>query len=142
MKQCLVYIVLIVTIMSACGSDDGMLDDEGKVSKTYLDVSPTSFDFKAEGGTANISISSNASWSFEKDNTIKWITFNGLSGSGNAFVTITVSANTGKKRETTFTVNSGEISKAVKVTQEATVIPADGDNIPPSAAKTMRVSPF
>jgi hypothetical protein len=83
-----------------------------------LEVSPSSLDFTAIGGSKQISVTSNVSWTVSKEGS--WMTVNTVSHSGNNTITVTTAANTTTSRRTaTVTVSGGSLTHTITVTQEA-----------------------
>jgi hypothetical protein len=82
-----------------------------------LDVSPTSYNFVASGGTSStITVTSNQSWTVS-DNA-SWLTTSKTSGSNSSTFTMTATANAStSSRSATVTVEGGGITRTVSVTQ-------------------------
>lgn len=98
-----------------------------------LSVNTTSLEFEKDGGTQNITITSNTSWTITCPD---WCTLSKTSGSDNATITVTVGKNEKTERREGQIVVSGEgVNKAtVNVSQKAgsNSSPNPGDNLPPS----------
>ncbi len=95
-----------------------------------LDVSKTSISFPVEGGTENVTITSNDHWSV--DSLTSWLQLSQTSGnSGNVEIQLTAGLNdTGSTRSTTLSISlkNGEIQQLVKVSQDSQGVPvAQGD---------------
>ncbi len=105
--------LLWVTTIS-CGNTNN--DEE-----PLLDVSKTLISIPVEGGTENITITSNAHWSI--DGLTSWLELNQTSGnSGDIEIQLTAGLNnTGSTRSTTLSIslNNGEIQRQVKVSQDS-----------------------
>jgi hypothetical protein len=86
-----------------------------------LDVNPTSLSFTASGGTLNVTVTSNDSWTVSSNQS--WCTVSETSGSNTKTITITAAANSSAdSRSATVSIkgtNSG-ITKDISVTQEGT----------------------
>jgi len=128
------FLITIVTFLFAIAAcQDG--NDFGEGYKTIPDpippkhqdtlkVSSTSHDFKPEGETWNLDVTSNVSWNISKQP--QWITVDtdGYSGSKTVKLTATEN-NTGKVRKDTvsFTTANGSITRDVVCTQSPIVVP-------------------
>ena len=86
-----------------------------------LNVSPTTYNFPAGGGTSSaITVTSNQSWTVS--NNASWLTTSRISGSENNTFTMTATANTSSSsRNATVTVSGGGITREISVTQEPEV---------------------
>ncbi|MDR0892541.1 MAG: cellulase family glycosylhydrolase [Mediterranea sp.] len=121
--------------LSAC-SDNGK-EEDGK--ETALTLSPESFTFPAEGGTATLTVSSSLRIRLSSD--ADWCTATTGSAQGTAqtqVYTVTASANAAyQARTATLTVSAGSESKQVTVSQAAAeepVVPdTPSDQLPPDA---------
>ena len=82
-----------------------------------LTVSPTSLSVGSAAGTSTIAVTSNVSWTTTDNQT--WITVTPASGSNNANITVSVTANTGAARSGTVTVTGGSITQTINVSQSA-----------------------
>ena len=87
-----------------------------KTKVVELNVNPMAVSLAAAAGDERVAISCNDAWTATK--TADWITLSAASGTGNASLKITVTANESlSKREADVTVAAGELSRVVKVTQ-------------------------
>ena len=84
----------------------------------YLNTSPTSLSFGSGASSSSLTITSNSSWSIT-DNA-SWLSVNTTSGTGNATVSVSVTANTSAARNATITITyAGGLTKTVSVSQAA-----------------------
>jgi len=84
----------------------------------FFELDKTVLIFEIEGGSQNISVSSNRTWTIS--NNADWITVLPMSGNGNATVAITALENeTFEVRETTLTFSSETKTVTVEITQRA-----------------------
>ena len=92
-----------------------------------LNVSPTSYNFPANGGTSSvISITSNQSWTISSN--APWLTTSKTSGSGNSTFTITAAANASTSpRSGTVTVTGGGKTGTISISQDGTNTPQQTD---------------
>ena len=87
-----------------------------KTKVVELNVNPMAVSLTAAAGDERVAISCNDAWTATK--TADWITLSAASGTGNASLKITVTANESlSKREADVTVAAGELTRVVKVTQ-------------------------
>lgn len=87
-------------------------------SNNTLTVTPAALSFTAGAGSSTFAIASNGSWTVSDDQT--WITTTPTTGTSNANVAVSVTANTGATARTgTITVTGGGITRTVSVTQAA-----------------------
>ncbi len=99
----------------------------GSSQEATLSVSPASVDIPQEGGSAEVTVTSdNSNWSVDNSTLGDWLS---CSVSGNV-ITFSAGANTDTKRSATVTVkhSNGTLTKTVKVSQEGAVI-ADALNL-------------
>ncbi len=99
----------------------------------YMSVNTNALEFEKDGGSLNITISSNTSWSITCPD---WCTLSTKSGNGDTTITVTAAKNESKEQRVGQIVVSGEGVNAVNVsiTQKAGTgtEPNPGDNPPPS----------
>ncbi|GHT55199.1 hypothetical protein FACS189446_6210 [Bacteroidia bacterium] len=83
-----------------------------------LTVSPSSYNFPANGGTSSaITVTSNVSWTVSDD--ASWLTTSKTSGSNNSTFTMTATANTStSSRNAEVSVTGGGITREISVTQD------------------------
>lgn len=95
-----------------------------------LTVSPETLKIAAAGGTENVTITSNGSWSVSVPSDATWCKPNVTSGKGNSTLTITVEANsTSTARSANIVVKCSNVEKRIQVNQDAgVIIPSEGDN--------------
>ena len=117
---------------------------------TFLEVTPTLFEFEASGGSKTIHVNSNISWKlnwFNSSYTMEYITFSPDQGTNNGTVTFTAKANTdawdrftefmfthadyenGKPEtnlSTVFTVNQKGASPLLEVSESELIFPSSG----------------
>ena len=94
------------------------VNQEASPDPHFLEVSPLSFNFGKEGGSAEITIGCDTDWTSDLEST--WATLSASSGFGNATVTLTVAPNSvTEPRTLSFKVTSGVLDKLLTVTQEA-----------------------
>ena len=88
-----------------------------EITSAQLDVSTTSINFAASGGTRNFGITAKAvTWTITSS--AQWATVNTVSGSSDATITVSASANTTTSpRTATITVKGGDITRTVSITQ-------------------------
>jgi len=109
-KLCKPVIVLFALslIISGCKKDE----------PHFFELDKTTLSFEIEGGSQNIAISSNETWTIS--NNADWITVSPQSGNGNATVTIIASENEAfEARKTTLTFSSETKIVTIEVTQGA-----------------------
>jgi hypothetical protein len=82
-----------------------------------LTVSPATLNFTSSAGNNNVSVTSNVSWTVTDNQS--WISASPASGSNNATVAVSVTANTGAARNGTVTITGGGITRTVAVSQGA-----------------------
>lgn len=82
----------------------------------------TSFvNFKAEGGSEDISVTSNVEWTVSTNGA--WISVSETSGNNNGSFILNCTENTElKNRETTIEINGGDIARSIRITQDAAVL--------------------
>ena len=105
----------------------------------YISVSPSTLPFDYDGGTQNVSVLSNGSWTATPD--ADWFTLGVTSGNGNAEVTVTASENevmeprlgfvtflleTGESTQLTIKQDGAPDPHYLEVTPEAVTIDKDG----------------
>ena len=135
MKNYIWLFILLLTCSCGGGGDDP--GDSPVMSKDFINVVQNA-EIPGDGGTQQISISSNCSWTIFKG--ADWISVTPTSGNNNETISLTAPKNTtGKERKTTLTITGGkDISRTVTVTQAKatdssnTQVPGADDNIPPS----------
>jgi uncharacterized protein YjdB len=82
-----------------------------------LNVSPSSLNFAATGGSQTLTVASSVAWTAVSSET--WATVSVASGSGNGTVTVWASANSGStSRTATITFTGGGMTRTVNVTQD------------------------
>lgn len=98
-----------------------------------LSVNTTSLEFEKDGGSQNITITSNTSWTITCP---EWCTISKTSGSDNATITVTVGKNEKtEKRDSQIVISGDGVNAAtINVSQKAGTSsgPNSGDNLPPS----------
>ena len=93
-----------------------VIKQEGAVAT--FSVTPDSLSFTSDGGSKALTVSSNQSWTVSSG--MSWLTLSETSGTGDAALTLTATANTStERREGRVTFKAGENSYEVAVTQEA-----------------------
>lgn len=86
------------------------------VTTDTLTISPTSYnESTGNGGSFNITVTSNTTWSVS-DNAA-WVSFSGNSNSGNDVFSVNISANFGTFRTATLTVTTGEVTRNCSISQ-------------------------
>jgi VCBS repeat-containing protein len=85
--------------------------------KITVSVSPTSLNFNADGGSQQISVTSNGAWTVRVDG--GWMTVSTVSGAGNGSFEVKVEANDGEARQSSLTLSTADNSATVTVTQAA-----------------------
>jgi endoglucanase len=113
-KKVSLLALLAMLFVSACRETD---------EKPELSVSRIELSIPAEGGTSEITIMSNDSWTI--NNSVQWLEVSQLSGnSGTATIEITVSSNsTGSARSTVLIVKSDNgQSKRITVSQASVIV--------------------
>ncbi len=93
---------------------------EEKTESAKISLSTNELSFAADGGVQSITITSNSAWSVSGTSGV-WFEFDPSSGTGNATVSINVSANTGKEREGSIRFSSDDrtVSGTLTIRQEA-----------------------
>ncbi|WP_321515392.1 BACON domain-containing protein [Marinifilum fragile] len=91
---------------------------DGEAIALELSLSVTSLDFKIIGGTSNVNVTSNSTWTVSDDS--NWISVSPSSGSNNGTINITCDGNpTSNLRRGTVTVSCGNISKTISISQKS-----------------------
>ena len=128
-----IWLSLIMLIVSACGDN---ADLEGvKISKDYIDAE-SSLSIANEGGSYDLEITANCSWSVTSD--ASWLTLSSTSGSNSQKITVTATKNRNTTERTTpIVISSNDVAqKRVMVSQSrsdaGSLIPDPDDNIPPA----------
>ena len=85
---------------------------EGKIDTLEADI--TELDVRPEGGSFEIQVSSNQSWTVNTD--VEWIHCDPLSDFGNKILTVTVDAMEGFRPRTGHVKLSGEMGNSVSIT--------------------------
>ena len=80
-----------------------------------IEVTPGSYTFGAEGGVADVIVTSNGDWTLEGKEAYNWVTPSVTSGKDGDVVTFTVVSNLEQDRTADFTFKSGIASAAFKV---------------------------
>jgi hypothetical protein len=114
------------TIASVVRIDDIKVVQSNGTPGNYLNISPASKAFDADGGSQTVAVTSNTNWTVTPDPAAtSWCTVTPTLGSNSGAFNISVSANIGAQRAATITVrtNDNAITKTVAVTQEAPVAP-------------------
>lgn len=85
-------------------------------------------EFPQGGGTAQVQVTTAQAWTVKIPSDAKdWLTADPASGTGNATITFTATANTGKDRKTGLKVNAGMAGYvSVAVSQPGSQVPGDG----------------
>lgn len=94
-----------------------------------LSVSPSEALFTANGGSSEVTITSNTKWNIS--NTASWCTATASATEGNGKITLNAQSNPdAAERSVTISVTAGSILKEIKVRQSGKT---DTDNIPPDS---------
>jgi endoglucanase len=113
---------IAITFLTFCKKKD-------TVDAPQLSVSSSEEIFTAEGGTSEITISSNTKWSVSNATLWFWATASATAGNGQ--IILNVQSNPlNTERSATISVSAGSISKQIKVRQ---LSKANGDSIPADA---------
>lgn len=104
----LALLAAFVLAVAACEPDEP--------EKITVSVSPTSLNFNADGGSQQISVTSNGAWTVRVDG--GWMTLSTVSGSGNGSFEVKVDANDGDARQGSLTVSTADNSVVVTVSQQ------------------------
>jgi endoglucanase len=114
---------LAITFLAFCKKKDAA------VVQAQLSVSSAEELFIADGGTAEITVSSNTKWSVS--NAEAWYTSNASTTQGNGKISLNVQSNPlSTERSAIISVSAGSISKEIKVRQSGKTY---GDSIPADA---------
>ncbi len=107
------FLLLLISTLWACS-------DEEKNPTPELSVTPFSLNFESDGGTKQLSITSNTTWEISNDDS-SWCTSAVQTGKGNADITITAKPNTlAEERTASITIVADDyIGTTITVTQEA-----------------------
>ena len=130
-----IYLLMLLVAFVACNNDPGkeVIPEEPEVT---LSASPTSFAFEADGGTADLSISSNAVWKINY-NSADWCKPSLQTTSGNASVTLTADENTlEQERSMSMTITTkGADDVTIEIAQAAKepeiIDPGEAESIDP-----------
>jgi endoglucanase len=134
MKYCQFFKVLVVAMLAITFSSCNKGDVEPE-----LTVSATTISFPIEGGTSEISVTSNKSWSIS-NGALQWLQLSTTSGnSGTAAIQVTTGLNaTGATRTTILTVNSDNgQSRRITVSQPSQIYPSYNTSPQPPDATGM-----
>lgn len=101
------------TIQASAG--DKTAKCEVTVTAYQISVSPTSLSFLSAGGSKDIKISCNGDWSISGQPS--WCTPSATTGTGDATIQLTVSANNDAKRTGSLTITCSGMTKTVSITQ-------------------------
>jgi endoglucanase len=115
-KITLAFLIVALVGFSSCKKDE---------VEPQLTVSPATVSFPAEGGTSEISVTSNKSWSISNA-AFQWVELSTTSGnSGTATIQVTTGLNaTGSTRTSTLTINSDGQTRRVTVSQPSQLFPS------------------
>ena len=95
-----------------------VVKQEASVDPHFLDVTPLAFHFPKEGGQGEITIGCDTDWQI--DMSCEWLTLSQTSGTGNATVVLTATANPiAEPRTAGFVIKSGNLSHDFSVSQVA-----------------------
>ncbi len=105
--------------------DIGVAVGFGASSEPYIVASPTSLRYLLEGGSKTFNIISNTSWTISDD--ADWLSYDVLSGSINAEITVSASENTTNAiRTATITISGDGINTTIAVSQsDGVFVPED-----------------
>jgi len=109
----------VVTFTTAAGLTATLhIRQEASPDPHFLEVEPTSFEFGKDGGEQSFTIGCDTDWEISFG--VDWLTTTPQSGTGNATITMTVSANTIEEpRSAQVFVKSGLLVEEIIVDQEA-----------------------
>lgn len=123
MKLYLSLLIMILCCLTGAGCSSGGDEDIPEPTPPaqetdYLNLSTTTHNVKATGGTINLSFSTNTSWTASSNQS--WCTLSETSGAKDAQKpTMTIAENTDESpRTATVTLKAGKVSKTVTVQQE------------------------
>ena len=130
-----IYVLLVFVLAAlglACSKSDDSEDIPAEITNE-LSASPVSLSFTADGGTQNISITSNTAWTISSNES--WCSASRKSSHSNATVTITAKASyTESERSATITISGLEVDPiSISVSQDA-FQPAIASYIEPDAS--------
>ncbi|MFI3299459.1 MAG: BACON domain-containing carbohydrate-binding protein, partial [Rikenellaceae bacterium] len=94
----------------------GCTDPEPEAEPATLEVNPTSLTFATEGGSQEITVTSNTYWSVTS--TESWLTISATSGNGDQVITVTASANEGEDIRSAVLKFSAEEVSPIEVTAQ------------------------
>ena len=108
----------IMLFFANCGGG-GDSDNDGPT----LNVSPSNVILDAEGTSQTVSVSSNTSWTVQREDS--WINCSPMDGSGGASIKISASKNTGEERSTRIKITdkTGRATAEVRITQKGAETP-------------------
>jgi endoglucanase len=111
---------------------------DGEDAAPILSVSATTVAFPAEGGTSEIAVTSNKSWSISND-AFQWVLLSTTSGnSGTATIQVTIGLNaTGSTRSSILTINANGQSRRVTISQPSQLFPSYNTSPQPADATGM-----
>ncbi len=126
MKQTIITLLGTCLLWTSCSGGGGS-DDTPEISKDFINV-PPSAEIYWEGGTQDITVSSNCNWTIT--NNTSWLSVSPKSGNNSQVISITAGKNdTGNQRVGTLTIKGGNApQRTLTVTQKAS---------PETAVKTM-----
>lgn len=107
-------------MFTTAGGIQAMLNirQEASPDPHFLEASPLEFQFAKEGGESEITIGCDTDWQFDMD--CEWLSLSQLSGTGNAVVVLTATANIiNEPRTMSFHIKSGALNYQFDVRQEA-----------------------
>lgn len=115
MKKNILWIMLLISLIMACGGESGDGDDGPAITKDYLSV-PPNMSLLGDGESQNLTIDANCSWTISTD--IDWLTVNPMSGLNKQTIMVTAGKNTsGSARSAVLTVRGGSLTRRVTVSQ-------------------------
>lgn len=100
-----------------------------------LDYQSFNGEFEKEGGTHQLTITSNTNWTIS--NKPNWISLSKTSGTKTMTIDVTASSNTGSTRDGYISIISGNVKKSVYVRQKGKGKPEEGDNTTPKTSRIM-----
>jgi aryl-phospho-beta-D-glucosidase BglC (GH1 family) len=115
---------------------------EGEDEAPILSVSSATISFPAEGGSSEITVTSNKSWNISND-AFQWVQLSTTSGnSGTATIQVTTGLNaTGSTRSNILTVNANGQTRRVTISQPSQLFPSYNTSPKPADATGMSSTP-
>ncbi|HTO35458.1 MAG TPA: SUMF1/EgtB/PvdO family nonheme iron enzyme [Flavobacterium sp.] len=115
MKTKLAFLLMLLTLLEACGKKDSSEPDPPPVVVSFLDLSMTTINFKADKDASLVVVRTDEKW--DATCPADWISLSAYNGNESTGFIIGASANKKFVRETTVTISGNKKSKEIKIKQ-------------------------